>query len=215
MNERKSKFYTIWLCLACIIVFVIQTIIPSITEMFMLTPNALAQPWQFLTAVFLHGGIAHLLYNLVALLMFGLILEQIIGSRKFIIFYLLAGIFANICSFLVYPNQSGLGASGAIMGIIGVVAVLKPTMTIWLYNLPMPMFVGAIIWVGGSVLGIFGFGDQSIGYAAHLSGIFIGLIYGFYLRLKYNKKSVKVYQNNKIIIPEDSMRSWEDYNMGR
>lgn len=215
MSSSNKRFYALWLCLACIVIFIIQLIIPSFTETFMLTPDALSRPWQFLTAVFLHGGIAHLLYNLVALLMFGLVLEQTIGSRKFIVFYLLAGIIANIFSFLVYPNQSALGASGAIMGIIGVVAVLKPTMTIWLYSLPMPMFVGAIVWIAGSVLGIFGFGDQGVGHLAHLSGILVGLIYGFYLRLRYYKKSAGVYQNSRIIIPEDSMRSWEDSYMGR
>jgi len=168
-------------------------------------------PWQFLTAVFLHGSITHLLYNLFALVFFGIVLEKIIGSSKFLILFLISGIFANIISFFWVPNA--LGASGAIMAIIGVVAVLKPMMTVWAFNLPMPMFVLAIIWVVGSVLGIFGFGDQNTGHLAHLSGIFIGLFYGFYLRIKY--KQTKNPSREPEVISEDYVRMWEDRHLKR
>lgn len=213
MTEHKIKFYSLWLCLACIVVFILQLIIPGFTEMFMLTPDALGMPWQFLTAVFLHGGAAHLLYNLFALALFGLILEKMIGSRRFFILFFLSGVFANIISLIAYPNQNSLGASGAIMAAIGIVAVLRPMMTIWLYSMPMPMFIAAVLWVGGSILGIFGFGDKNIGYAAHLSGIFFGLIYGFYLRLRYMKRKRQnsfVFER-KIEIPEEHMRRWENF----
>ena len=142
----------------------------------MLTPLALEKPWQFLTAVFLHGSASHLIYNLFALIMFGLILEGLIGSRKFIFLYLVSGILANVFSFWIDPNVNALGASGAIMDIMGVVAVLKPKMTVWTFNLPLPMFIVAILWIAGSVLGIFGFGDQGIGHSSHLSGILIGIL---------------------------------------
>ena len=209
--ETKSRFYTLWIAIACILVFIIQLIIPGFTEFFFLSENALSMPWQFLTAVFLHGSITHLLYNLFALVFFGIVLEKIIGSSKFLILFLISGIFANIISFFWVPNA--LGASGAIMAIIGVVAVLKPMMTVWAFNLPMPMFVLAIIWVVGSVLGIFGFGDQNTGHLAHLSGIFIGLFYGFYLRIKY--KQTKNPSREPEVISEDYVRMWEDRHLKR
>lgn len=204
----RNKYLTLWTSLILVVVFVIQQIIPGFTESLLLTSNSLTEPWRFLTAVFLHGSIVHLFYNLFALLLFGIMLESLIGSKKFLWLFLISGILANVASFWFYP--SSLGASGAIMAIIGCLAVLRPLMTVWAFSLPMPMFIAAILWIGGSVMGIFGFGDQSTGYIAHLGGIVTGLVYGFYLRLKY--PSPKITQP-KIIIDEDSMRRWEDWHL--
>ncbi len=208
---KGIKFASLWLCGICIVVFLIQLAIPGFTEMFMLTESALTMPWQFFTAVFLHGSITHLFYNLFALFLFGLMLEGLIGSRKLIELFLASGILANIISFYWYPNA--LGASGAIMAVIGCLAVLRPGMTVWAFNLPMPMFIAAIVWTAGSVIGIFGFGDQSIGYLAHLSGILIGVFYGLLLRLRYPFERVGFSHRQKIVLEEDAMRRWEDYNL--
>jgi len=210
MTITIKKYYTLWFAGICVAVFILQNFFSGFTDMFMLTGDAFSKPWQFLTAVFLHGGLAHLLYNLLALVVFGLILEGLIGSKKFLWFFLISGVVANGISFFWYPNA--LGASGAIMAVMGCLAVLRPMMTIWLYSLPMPMFIGAIIWIGGNVLGIFGFGDQGVGYLAHLSGLVIGLAYGIFLRIKY--PSPKVYKS-RISIDENSVRNWEDENFGR
>lgn len=206
----SRKYFTLWISLACISVFIIQQIFSSFTENFALTSSALTKPWQFITAIFLHGSLAHLFYNLLALILFGLVLESLIGSRKFLFLFLISGTIANLISFSFYP--SSLGASGAIMAIIGTLAVLRPGMAIWAFNLPMPMFMAAIIWTAGSFMGIFGFGDQSTGYIAHLSGIILGIMYGFYLRLtrKNKQEPVQVYER-KFHIPETNMRIWEDF----
>lgn len=211
--ENKSKFYSIWLALVCIIVFILQKIIPGFTETFLLSSDALSMPWQFLTAIFLHGSLMHLLYNLFALVLFGIILEKFIGSKRFLILFLVSGILANLIAFMFYP--SSLGASGAIMAIIGVLAIIRPIMVVWAFNLPMPMFVLVIIWVVGSVLGVFGIGDTSTGYWAHLSGIFIGLIYGLFLRLKHGFFESKTTRREPEVISEDYMRMWEDRHLKR
>lgn len=213
-QNRNIKYISLILGAICIVVFIIQILISGFTEIFYLTNDALLKPWQFLTAVFLHGSPIHLIYNLFALVFFGFILEKLIGSRKFLILFLVSGIAANIVSFSFYPNS--LGASGAIMALIGCVAVLRPMMVVWAFGIILPMFLLAIIWAAGSILGIFGFGDQSVGYLAHLTGIFIGVLYGFYLRLV--RKTIKdngVTYKTKIILPEEHMRLWEDYNLKR
>jgi len=211
--EKKIKFVTLWLSLICVVVFVIQNIVPVFTETFYLTSSSLSEPWRFLTAVFLHGGLVHLVYNLFALILFGLILESVIGSRKFLWLFLISGIIANLASFYFYP--SSLGASGAIMAVLGCLAILRPTMAVWAFGLPMPMFIAAIVWAAGSFLGIFGFGDQNVGYIAHLAGIIVGLIYGFYLRFRYRNKSSSASFEQKIIMDESSIRQWEDYHLKR
>lgn len=203
--QEKKYFFSLWLALICIIVFVIQTLFSGFTAAFLLTSDSLTSPWRFLTAVFLHGSIAHLAYNLFALILFGIMLESIIGSKKFLWLFLISGILANFASFYFYP--SSLGASGAIMAIIGCLAVMRPLMTVWAFNLPMPMFVAAILWTLGSVMGIFGFGDQSTGHIAHLGGIVVGLVYGFYLRVRYPQKKNA---ENRVEIDENSIRQWEE-----
>lgn len=210
---EKIKFYTLWLALACILVFIIQIFFSGFTDIFLLNSNSFQQPWRFITAIFLHGSFIHLLYNLFALIFFGLILEKLIGSKRLISLFLLSGVFANIISFWFYP--SSLGASGAIMAIIGVVAVLRPMMAVWSFGMIMPMFILALLWVLGSFLGIFGFGDQGTGHIAHLSGIFIGLMYGLFLRArKVRQKLSTEFVARKVVLPEDYVRAWENHYVG-
>ena len=205
--KSKNRFYWLWFSIICIVVFIIQTLIKPFTEIFYLSENAPNMPWQFLTAIFLHGSLAHLVYNLFALIIFGLILEQLIGSERFLLLFLIGGIIANLISFFWYPNA--LGASGAIMAIIGTLAVLKPIMGVWAFGTILPMFIVAILWVTGSIMGIFGYGDPGTGHLAHLSGLIVGLIYGTYLRLK--SRPMRLIHKRKIKIPEQYMRNWE-YN---
>jgi len=97
-------------------------------------------------------------------------------------FILFSGIIANIVS--VNFHESSLGASGAIMGIIGCLTIIKPLMMVWAFGLIMPMFIAAALWITGDVLGSLGaFGETSIGNIAHLSGIAVGLVLGIFLRI--------------------------------
>lgn len=208
--KSKQKFYFLWIALIIILVFILQSLLPGITQTFSLSKEASTQPWRFLTAVFLHGSITHLAYNLFAIIIFGLILEQLIGSKRFLILYLTSGILANIISWFLYPNA--LGASGAIMAIIGTLAILRPLMAVWTFGMILPMFIVAILWITGSIMGIFGFGDQGTGHLAHLSGLIIGLIYGVYLKIKSKTQRNIVYMR-KITIPDNYMRDWEETHM--
>jgi len=213
MDMRDSKFYFLWFSLIAILLFIIQVTVSGFTGLFMLTESALVRPWQFLTAVFLHGSISHLVYNLFALIIFGFILEQLIGSKRFLILFITTGIIANLISFPWSPNA--LGASGAIMAVIGTLAVLRPMMSVWSFGMILPMFIVAILWVTGSVIGIFGFGNQGVGHLAHLSGIVFGLAYGTYLRVKTTRKRGHTFFESKLKIPEESMQLWEDRYMGK
>jgi hypothetical protein len=186
-------------------------IFPGFTEALWLTKDSLNMPWQFITSIFLHANIAHLLYNLFALVFFGFMVEKLIGSKKFFYLFFISGIFANIISFNFY--NASLGASGAIMALLGCLAILRPMMTVFAFGIIMPMFILAIVWIAGSVLGIFGLGDSGTGHIAHLSGVLIGVLYGFFLRLKKKeeKQQTSFTSSRKIIIPENSMRAWEDF----
>ena len=74
--------------------------------------------WRLITAMFLHGGVAHIIFNSVALLSFGKITELIFGKKKFLIIYFISGLFGSIASFISNDAVS-VGASGAIFGLLG------------------------------------------------------------------------------------------------
>ena len=206
---EKIKFYSMWIALLLIVVYFLQVFLQGFTEFFILTQDAFMFPWKFLSAIFLHADLIHLLYNLFALIFFGLILEKLIGSRRFIYLFMISGILVNVISFSFYP--SSLGASGAIMAVLAVVAVLRPLMMVWAFGIILPMFLLALIWAIGSVMGVFGLGDSGVGHIAHLSGLVIGAVYGFYLRVRKNKHlKNSVHFKSKIILPENYMQSWEN-----
>lgn len=202
----KFRFFALWLALLCIIMFVLQLIIPGFTDSLVLNQQSFIQPWRFATAIFLHGSLSHLLYNLFALALFGLILERLAGSRRFLLVFFAGGIFANLVSANFY--SSSLGASGAIFSVIGALAIIRPLMMVWAFSIPMPLFIALTLWVAGDILGIFMPSDTA--NIAHLSGIAVGIILGlmFRLTIKYQKS-----RGYKIRIPESQMREWEDEYM--
>jgi len=220
---KKIKFYSLWLCLICIIVFILQLLISWFTELFVLNKGAIYnyEYWRFISSIFLHGSLSHLLYNIFALALFGLIAERLIGSKRFLIVFFVSGVIANIISVNFY-NLS-LGASGAIMGVIGVVTIIKPFMMVWAFGLILPMFIAAILWIIGDILGIFM--PSNVGNIAHLSGIGIGILIGLILKLqKFIKISDsaqeqefltgwKTAKKQLIRFPETYMRLWENKHM--
>jgi len=157
-----------------------------------------------LTAIFIHGSIGHIFYNMVALVLFGLILEKLIGAKKFLLVFLLSGIIANIISVNFYP--ASLGASGAIMGVIGCLAAIQPFKMVWAYG-PVPVIVAAIAYVFIDIFGVFY--PMGVGNIAHLSGIGVGLLIGIFIRLKYKDKFQRI-RKQRIEIPENYIRNWED-----
>ena len=165
-----------------IVVFILQNFIPGFTELFVLNQaNIFTHPWMFFTAIFLHGSIAHLFFNMIALLIFGPMLEQQIGGKNFLLVYLIGGIVGNVIGIFFYPQA--LGASGAIMAMFGTLVVLMPRLTVLIYGIiPMPLWAMAVLWF---LLDFFGsFTASSIGHIVHIAGLIYGLAFGFYLKRK-------------------------------
>lgn len=77
------------------------------------------QYWRFLTATFLHLGLLHLAFNMYALYLFGTLVEEALGSWRFLAVYLLSGVMASVASFAFGPIALSAGASGSIFGVLG------------------------------------------------------------------------------------------------
>jgi hypothetical protein len=163
-------------------VFILELIYPIENYFSFVPAHALAEPWTFVTAMFLHADFTHLFFNMFALFMFGIYLENKIDKKTYLIIYFVSGIFGNIGYMLTAPDATipGLGASGAIFGIMGTLAVLAPTAIIYLYGVPMPMLIAAFFWALTEFLGVFV--PSGIAHGAHLGGLFFGIFCGMYLR---------------------------------
>lgn len=201
----KFKWYAIKLTIVCVIIFILQKLFEPLTNDFaLISAYVFSRPWILVTHMFLHGGIEHLLFNMMALALFGSILEKIIGSKKFLILYFLSGIVAGFGSAIFYP--ASIGASGAIFGILGCLTVLRPRMTVYVGYVPMPMFMAAILWAIMDLVGMFA--PSGIANAAHLFGLGFGVVIGLFLRKDYGEKTFLKRTREKI--PDEEFRSWED-----
>jgi membrane associated rhomboid family serine protease len=125
---------------------------------------------------------------MIALFFFGIYLEQRISKRSYVLIFLLSGIIGNVGYMFTSPADiSGLGASGAIYGIMGTLTVLTPRAVVFIYGIPMPMFVAAIFWFVSEYFGLFT--PDNIGHGAHLGGLAVGIISGIYFRNKLSKNA--------------------------
>jgi uncharacterized protein len=166
-----------------VICFILQNFVEGFTNLFLVAKDDfINRPWTLLTSVFMHGSIFHIFFNMYVLFMFGGLLESKIGSKRFLLLYLISGIFASFISSLIYP--AALGASGAIFGIMGTLIILMPNLKILLmFVIPMPLWIAGIVLILLDVFQII----PGIGHFAHLAGIAFGLIYGLYLKSKSKK----------------------------
>ena len=188
-GDKNYKFYALKLCGIIIVIFIIQLIAFAndfkFSETLLLDQTSFIQVWRFVTSIFLHGSLEHLLFNMFALALFGSILEKFIGGYKFLRVFFITGILANLISVNFYP--ASLGASGAIFGIIGALVLIKPLIMVWgPGGFPMPMVLAAAIWAALDLFGIFL--PSNVGNIAHLTGMLFGFIFGF-VYLEKKKKS--------------------------
>jgi membrane associated rhomboid family serine protease len=192
-----------------IIVFILQIAINGFSDLFILDPSQLiTRPYMIFTSMFLHGSINHIFWNMYGLMMFGPLLEQKIGSKRFLFIYLLSGVLASIghvvLSIFIFGNAlPALGASGAIMGMLGVLIILMPDLKLlFMFFIPMSLRTAGIVWAILDILGVIGIGKSGIGNLAHLTGMVSGLLYGFYLKKKKSKFNKK-FQTKSHITAED------------
>ncbi|MFB6131571.1 MAG: rhomboid family intramembrane serine protease [Salinigranum sp.] len=159
--------------------------------LFVLRSTHIEYVWTWFTAIFAHGGFMHIFFNSIVLYFFGPLVERYIGSKKFAALFLVAGAASGLgqvlTSMLLAPGvPSGvIGASGAIMAVLGVLTVLNPSLRIYLYFLiPIPLWLFTLGFAAISVLFFVSPGAASaagmgnVANLAHLVGLVIGLAYG-------------------------------------
>ena len=157
--------------------FVLSLIVPALTVRLGLMPAMVLREyalWQPLTYMFLHGGIGHLLFNMLALWMFGTDLERTWGTRFFVRYYFVTGIGAALVTILwsltPLPYASALystlvvGASGAIYGLLLAYGMYFPHRTVFLYIFPVPAKYAVMILGGIAFLSSMGSAGDGVAH---------------------------------------------------
>jgi uncharacterized protein len=156
------------------------------------------RPWSPITATFAHHpyGVTHILFNSIGLFFFGPMLEQIVGRLRFVSLFVLTGALssaaqASIDHLFDPPGGPALGASGAIMALIGVAIMINPKAKIFMlfFPVPIPLWAAGIIFAVIDILGALG-GASGVGNFAHLSGMAIGLLYGISVKREMEAKGM-------------------------
>lgn len=174
------------------------------------------KPHQLITHMFMHGGLFHLLFNMLALWMFGSMLERIWGPKKFLIFYLICGVAAGLMQMgsyafdywqfdhMILPEDLNeryqialrmgctVGASGAIMGLLAAFGYLFPNTTLFIMPIPFPVKAKWAI-LGMIAIDVFGgvskVPGDNIAHFAHIGGALVG----FLLVLYWNKTNKRTF----------------------
>jgi len=147
--------------------------------------------WTFVTYMFVHGSFSHILFNMLALFIFGTQVERYMGSKEFLSFYFITGTLAGVFSFVVYYFTGALGvvllgASGAIFAVELAFAVFYPDAIIYLWGI-LPLRAPVMV-LGFTALELFSsvFGlNQGVAHLTHLAGFGFAWLY-FIVRFGIN-----------------------------
>ena len=165
----------------------------TISDIFALIPAMVMKGWiwSFVTYMFMHGGITHLLFNMLGLFIFGRYIERQMGSKEFLLYYFVTGILAGIFSFIIYfftrdYAAALVGASGALYAVQLAFAVYNPNAIIYIWGiLPLRAPIMVLVYTVLSIFFVITGGGGNVAHLTHLAGFGFGWLY-FLLRFGVN-----------------------------
>jgi len=175
---------------ANVALFLVQFFAPAVTDVLGLRPIFVVRyfwVWQLATYMFLHGGVFHIVFNMLALWMFGTELERRWGTPFFLKFYAVTGIGAGVLTvlFSLLPFAAArqlyqaniIGASGAIFGLLLAYALYFPERQIYMY-LVFPIPARVFVAIIGAIAFLSSLGDSGgVASATHLGGLAVAYVY--------------------------------------
>ena len=199
-----------YLIIANVVVFTLEILFPVLKVWLGLYPPAVLgglQIWRLVTWLFIHGGIGHILFNMLFLFMFGCQLERLWGTRFFTHYYFVCGIGAGLFTFLPIPAffyANHIGASGAIYGVLLAYGMTFPRNLIYVWLL-FPIEARYFVLILG-VIAFWGsmMGGGGVSHIAHLGGLAAGYLY---LRLGSRRRSTRPIHVSSSSL-RDAYRRW-------
>jgi membrane associated rhomboid family serine protease len=144
--------------------------------------TAFTRPWTFVSYMFVHGGLLHLVANMLMLYVFGTAVESRMGSRNFLAYYLFCGVGAAVFSLLlagVMPIGAFVGASGAVLGVAVAFAMFWPDAELIVFPIPVPIKARTLV-IGLVALDLLGsqlWPSDGIAHVAHVGGALFGYLF--------------------------------------
>ncbi|MFT4343658.1 MAG: rhomboid family intramembrane serine protease [Candidatus Woesearchaeota archaeon] len=140
----------------------------------------------FITAGFIHASVLHLLGNMLALFIFGRIVEREYGSKGMLFIYtgslLFSGVFSALVHIYLGENPGGVGASGAIMGIVATAMLIRPFYLTYYTIFPLPIMFYGWMYLLADISGVLSQADSGIGHLAHLGGFLsVGFVVYYFM----------------------------------
>ena len=182
------------------------------------------QIWRYLSYLFLHGGIGHLMWNMVFLYFMGRTLEPHFGRKRFVILYLSLGAFSAL-GFPIHelfydpPHGSVIGASGAIMGLLGFFGSRFPRSEVRLLFVPVTFKAAMVVgvFIGLDVLRLIAYPEGTgTAVGVHLAGAAGGVLYGFFgARVELMFDAARHQREQKKARKEADLRLSENQEMDR
>jgi rhomboid protease GluP len=198
---------TIALVVINVVIFILS-LIPglsySVTE-FGFKPSSFLEGkvYTIVTSMFIHAGIGHILFNMIALFLLGVSLEKKVSRKKYLLVYLLGGIIGNLVMlipFLYSLDTIGVGASGAISALVGLGMFICPgKLVVFPSFIPVPFVVAGVLYFLSTAMNLFMPEDMTIGYPVHMMGIIVGSIFGLFWA-KNRKRSILIFILTLILI---------------
>lgn len=160
-----------------IVAYLLTLLMPSIMYGIFSLNNPILV-YQFITYQFMHGGFLHILFNMLVLLSFGPVVEEIYGSEKTWIYYLLCGVAGALLHLVVLgisPTSPLVGASASIWGMMVIFTFLYPNQSLYLFFIPFPIKAKYIISIL-FLFEVFGglFSHDNISHFGHIGGALMG-----------------------------------------
>lgn len=184
-----------FLLIANIGAFFLQQTLPAIANALVFVPQfVLVRPWTIVTYMFLHGGLTHIAFNMLALFFFGSRVEDRIRSRQFAFLYFLSGVSGALLSSIFSPASPIIGASAGVFGVMLAFAYYWPHEPIHIWGIiPVPARILVIITTVLALWSGFGGSRGGIAHFAHLGGYVGAYLYLRWLdraRTKFKRKAV-------------------------
>lgn len=203
----NSGSWVMKIIFANVIIYLLQSVYSSfLVFYFGLTPALVFTKyyaWQLGTYMFLHGNFFHIFLNMYALMLFGIPVEQLWGSKKFLIYYFFTGIGAGLTIFIINIVVGGsgafvptIGASGAVFGLLLAFGILFPDIELLVFFfIPMKAKYLVVLYGGIEFMSLINAGtDSSVSHVGHLGGLLFGLIFFLITRRRGIEFTAKKYK---------------------
>ena len=196
----SMQYFTYGIIGLNVVIFLVTLFVPALIQQMALIPRMVVEQgrwWQLLTYMFAHASFSHILFNMLALFFFGIAVERVLGSREFLLFYLVCGLGAGVLSLLWYilsgsANVYLVGASGAVYAVMLAFAVFFPRAQIYVLGIiPVRAPILVLIFTAIALFSQLSGRGENIAHFTHLAGFVFSFLY---LLVRHKINAIRVFK---------------------